>query len=215
MQIRIAHAPIVTHRGERFPSGAIECHRRAVFSGLSALIPRAHADHPVTVFQQTGDGDFFFHDRARLARMLHQRQVELRSQDLPGLGHILIVAREKIKRLRDLARGRHKLHTVFLDERGLSHLLDEAEPFQGIKRKRQQRFPNVIARKFFAFERQHLVAVPGQDRRRCGTGRPGADDNDVVIVFSVLRWVHHAFQIATSRSDARWAGGKISTISAK
>ena len=54
-------------------------------------------------------------------------------------------------------------------------------PFQRVKCERNQRFPNVVARKFFPLEHQHLSTMLSQNSCRCAACRTAADDQDVVF----------------------------------
>src|SRR5207249_4663087 len=88
-----------------------------------------------------------------------------------------------------LARRSDKLHTVFLDERGLPHFPDEPEPLERMKGEREQRFADMVTGKFFAFEQEHVVAALGQHRGRRAAGRSPADDDGVVS-----GWCFHRFR---------------------
>ena len=134
--------------------------RRAIFQRRSVRRPGAHPRDAPAVLEQLGHDRFLPDLRSLFARVVQQQLIEFRAQYLPGLRHRLaVVAVEKIKRLAGTARGRDKLHAVFLDKRRTPHLLDQPQPLQRLEGERQQRFPYVVARKFLPLQNQRAMPV--------------------------------------------------------
>ena len=127
---------------------------------VRARTPTTRAAFP----DQFLDRRFLPHPGAFFAGVVKQHLVEFRAQDLPGLGDgVAVVAVEKIKRLAGAAGGGDELDAVFLDEGRGAHLVNQAEPLQGLEGEGQQGFADVIARKFFAFQDQDAMAVFGEN----------------------------------------------------
>ena len=175
VEIRIAHAPAALVGGEGFLARAIERDRRADFVGAAGLAIRGlDADDLLAVHEQAVDRRFLAHFGAFLAGVVEQHLVELRAQHLPGLRDgFAVVAVEEIERLRALPVRLHEGDAVFLHEVRRLHLRDHPDALQRAEGERNERFADVVARKFLALEHEHAMAVFGENggRRRSRRGR--------------------------------------------
>src|SRR5437660_1796604 len=205
----IFDAPLIADGRKRFFARAIECDARAIFGDRAVIMLRANSNHSACLAKQSSHRYFLVDSGAFFAGMLHHHLVEFRTKHLPGLRHILIVSRKEIKRLRSLSRHRNELDAVLFDERRLLHLVEQTEALERVVGKRQERFAHMIARKFFTFEHQHIVAHFSQ-HRRCGTTCGTAADNYHLVFFAMRRGLLAGYLLLAHCQ----AGGRISTISA-
>ena len=182
VQIRIFHAPAIAHRAETFLARAIERHRRAQLDNLTGFFLRPHPGHAPVLAQQFLHGNLLDDLRPAFARVLHQHQIKLAAQHLPRRSdRLAVVAVEKIKRLARLPVRLHELHAEFLLKTRCLHLRHEAEPLHRPVAKGDQRFANVVARKFLALEHEHAMTVLRENARRRTPRRTAADDENVVV----------------------------------
>jgi len=168
-------------------SGAVglESNERAIFVQGPQPILGLHPHHPALLPQQFLNRRLLHHLGAPLPGVVHQHQIKLRPQNLPGLRDLRGVARVEIKRLRRFAGGGYELNTMFLHETGAAHLLDQTQPLQRLESEGQQRFANVVARKLLFLNHQHPVASLGQQRCGARARRSRANHNYIQWVMVI------------------------------
>src|SRR5581483_7674790 len=186
----ILHTPVVADGGEGFLAGAIECDGGAVFDRRGAAGLGARADEATDLAEQFGNDGFLAYFGALVAGVVKEHLIEFRAEHLPGLSDgFAVVAVEEIKRLAGAARRGDELHAVFFDEGRFLHLPDQAEAFERLVGEREERFADVIAGEFFAFENEHAVAAFGEQGGGGGAGWAGADDENVAVGFRSHEWL--------------------------
>jgi hypothetical protein len=79
-------------------------------------------------------------------------------------------------------------------------VVEQAQPCQGITGEGQQRFANVVAREFLAFEHEDAVAVFGKNGGGRCPRRPAADDDHIKMGVGTCHVLGK--QLAQSESDA-------------
>ena len=74
VQFRVADAPVVSHSGEGFATGTIECDGRAVFGDPTVFVLSADTRDAFAFFHQLLDASFLFNRRALFAGIVEQHR---------------------------------------------------------------------------------------------------------------------------------------------
>lgn len=146
------------------------------------LVVQSHLDSdcPIVFKQHPRNISIRPHIDTGSARVLQTHLVEPRPLHLPGSRPLPLDCLREIKRIGLLPRRRDESHTLFHGEVTAAQLFQEPQPLECVVGVRNERFPDVIARKLAPLQHEAAMAFALKQRSECCAGGSATNDNDVV-----------------------------------